>query len=74
MINGMEKQNFVTWHKYATFEEIEHAKGINVIAFQRLSREYADDIGQIDQPKSPSAFMVCHNIGVQEFDLSLKIS
>ncbi|GJQ57298.1 MAG: hypothetical protein D8M57_18090 [Candidatus Scalindua sp. AMX11] len=74
MINEMEKQNFVTWHKYATFHEIEKAKGINVIAFQRLSHECADDIGQIDQPRPPSVFMVCNNVGVQEFDLSLKIS
>lgn len=74
MIDDLEKQNFVSWHKYVTYEEMENAKVVNVIAFQRLSCEYADDIRQIDKPKSPSAFMVCHNIGVQEFDLSLKIS
>ncbi len=74
MICEMEKQNFVTWHKYATFEEMEKSKRVNVIAFQRLSREYADEIGPRDKPKYPSVFMVCHNMGVQEFDLSLKIS
>ncbi|MDR4505361.1 MAG: hypothetical protein MRK01_11310 [Candidatus Scalindua sp.] len=74
MINEMEKQNSVSWHNHATFEEIEKVKGVNVIEFQRLSSEYADDIRQIDKSRSPSAFMVCHNIGVQEFDLSLKIS
>jgi hypothetical protein len=74
MLHEMEKQNFVTWHKYATHEEIEKAKGLNIIAFQRLMHEYAEEIDYRDEPSTPTVFMAYHNSGVQEFDLSLKIS
>ena len=74
MIHEMKKQNFITWHKYADHEQIEKAKELNIIAFQRLLHEYVDDIDYPYNSSSPSVFTPYQNSGVQEFDLSLKIS
>ena len=74
MMHEMEKQNFVTWHKYANHKEIEKAKEVNIIAFQRLLHEYADDIDYTYKSSSLSVFTAYQNSDVQEFDLSLKIS
>ncbi len=56
----LEKQNFLTWRRYATPEEIEKAKGINKMAFKRLSNKYADEIEQMNKAKSQFKFIPQH--------------
>ncbi|ODS33412.1 MAG: hypothetical protein SCARUB_01449 [Candidatus Scalindua rubra] len=72
----LEKHNFLTWCKYATIEEIEKAKGENNQALERLYNEYADEIEVISKTKClyESFSQHNHSIGIQKFDLSLKIS
>jgi len=70
----LERQNFLTWCKYASPEEVEKAKMTNKRTLERLLYKYADEIEKINNSKYVSKYMSQHNIGVQKLELSLEIS
>jgi hypothetical protein len=69
-----EKHNFLTWCKYADAEELEDAKGKNHEVWDRLYSEYSNEIEVINKTKQVYESVSQHEIGIQKFDLSLKIS
>jgi hypothetical protein len=69
----LERQNFLTWCKYATFEELEKAKSTNKRTLERLLYKYADEIEKTSNSKYVSEYMSQNNIGVQKLELSLEI-
>jgi RNA polymerase-binding transcription factor DksA len=70
----LERQNFLTWCKYATSEEIEKAKRTNKRKMEKLLYKYANEIEKINNSKYVSEYMSQHNIGVQKLELSLEIA
>ncbi len=70
----LEKHNFLTWCRYATTKDIEKAKEENNEVCERLYSEYADEIKIIDKTRQLYESISQHDIGIQKYDLSLKIS
>ncbi len=70
----LEKHNFLTWHRYATTKDLEKAKEENNEVWERLYSEYADEIKIIDKTRHMYESVSQHDIGIQKYDLSLKIS
>ncbi len=70
----LEKHNFLTWCKYADTKDVENAKGNNSEVWERLNNEYSDEIEVINKTKQMYESMSQHKIGIQKFDLSLKIA
>ena len=70
----LEKHNFLTWCKYADAKELEDAKGKNHDMWDRLYSEYSNEIEVINKTKQLYESVAQHEIGIQKFDLSLKIS
>ena len=70
----LEKHNFLTWGKYADARELEDAKWKNHDVWERLYSEYSDEIEVINKTKQVYESVSQHEIGIQRFDLSLKIS
>ncbi len=70
----LEKHNFLTWCRYATTKDLEKAKGENNEVCVRLYSEYADEIKIIDKSRHLYESISQHDIGIQKYDLSLKIS
>ncbi|MHC4182607.1 MAG: hypothetical protein ACYSWS_03560 [Planctomycetota bacterium] len=70
----LERQNFLTWCKYATLEEIEKAKKTNKITLERLLYTYADEIATLNNSEYVSEYTLQHDIGVQTLELSLEIA
>ena len=69
----LEKHNFLTWCRYAATEDLEKAKGENNEVWERLHSEYANEIQIIDKTKQVYESISQHEIGIQKYDLSLKI-
>ena len=70
----LERQNFLTWCKYATLEEIENAKKTNKITLERLLYIYADEIVKQNNSEYVSEHTLQHDAGVQTLELSLEIA
>jgi len=70
----LERQNFLTWCKYATLEEIEKAKKTNKITLERLLYRYADEVVNINNSEYVSEYTSQHDTGVQKLELSLEIA
>jgi hypothetical protein len=70
----LEKHNFLTWCKYADAKELADAKGKNHDMWDRLYSEYSNEIEVINKTKQLYESVSQHEIGIQKFDLSLKIS
>jgi hypothetical protein len=70
----LEKHNFLTWCRYATTKDIEKARGENNEVCERLYSEYADEIKIIDKTRHLYESVSQHDIGIQKYDLSLKIA
>ncbi len=70
----LEKHNFLTWCRYVDTKEFESAKGKNHEVWERLYSEYSDEIEVINKTKQVYESVSQHEIGIQKFDLSLKIS
>ncbi len=70
----LEKHNFLTWCRNATTEDLEKAKGENNEVWERLYSEYADEIQIIDKTRQLYESVSQHEISIQKYDLSLKIS
>ena len=70
----LEKHNFLSWCKQADAEELENAKWKNHEVWERLYSEYSNEIEVINRTKQLYESVVQHEIGIQKFDLSLKIS
>ena len=70
----LEKHNFLTWCRYATTRDLEKAKGENNEVWVRLYSQYADEIKIIDKTRHLCESISQHDIGIQKYDLSLKIS
>jgi hypothetical protein len=70
----LEKYNPLTWRKYADAKELEDAKRKNHDVWDRLYSEYSNEIEVINRTKQLYKSVSQHEIGIQEFDLSLKIS
>ncbi len=70
----LEKHNFLTWSRYATTKDIEKAKRDNNEVWERLYSEYADEIKIIDKTRHLYESISQHDIRIQKYDLSLKIS
>ncbi|MFQ5964473.1 MAG: hypothetical protein ACE5KZ_09335 [Candidatus Scalinduaceae bacterium] len=70
----LEKQNFLTWCRYATPEEIKKAKGTNKKELERLLKEYADEIKKVSKSEDLYESISQHDEEVQKIDLSLEIS
>ncbi len=70
----LEKHNFLTWCRYATAEDLEKARGENNEVWERLYSEYAEEITIIDKTRQVYESISQHDIGIQKYDLSLKIS
>ncbi len=70
----LEKHNFLAWCRNATTEDLEKAKGENNEVWERLYSEYADEIQIIDKTRQLYESVSQHEIGIQKYDLSLKIS
>ena len=70
----LEKHNFLSWCKYADAKELEDAKWQNHEVWERLYSEYSDEIEVISKTKQMYESVSQHEIGIQKFDLSLKIS
>ena len=73
-IKELEKHNFLTWCKYADAKELEDAKWQNHEVWERLYSEYANEVEVISKTKYLYESISQHEIGIQKFDLSLKIS
>ncbi len=73
-LKELEKNNFLTWCKYADAKELEDAKWKNHEVWERLYSEYSDEIEVINTTKQVYESVSQHEIGIQKFDLSLKIS
>lgn len=69
-----EKHNFLTWYKYADSKDIEKARGQGTEICERLYSEYANEVEVISRTKHIYESISQHEIGIQKFDLSLKIS
>jgi hypothetical protein len=70
----LEKHNILTWCKYADAEELENAKWKNHEVWERMYSEYSNEIEVINRTKQLYESVSPHEIGIQKFDLSLKIS
>ena len=70
----LEKHNFLAWCRNATTEDLEKAKGENNEVWERLYSEYADEVQIIDKTRQVYESISQHEIGIQKYDLSLKIS
>ena len=70
----LEKHNFLSWCRYADAKELEDAKWKNHDVWERLYSEYSDEIEVINKTKQVYESVSQHEIGIQRFDLSLKIS
>ena len=70
----LEKHNFLTWCKYATTKDLEKAKGENNEVWERLYGEYTDELKAINETRHMYESMSQHDIEIQKYDLSLKIS
>ncbi len=70
----LEKHNFLTWCKYANSTDIEKTKWKGNEASERLYSEYANEVEVISKTKYLYESVSQHEIGIQKFDLSLKIS
>jgi len=70
----LEKHNFLAWCRNATTEDLEKAKGENNEVWERLYSEYADEIQIIDKTRQLYESVSQHEISIQKYDLSLKIS
>jgi hypothetical protein len=70
----LERQNFLTWCKYATLEEMEKAKKTNKITLERLLYRYADEVANINNSEYVSEYALQHDTGVQKLELSLEIA
>ncbi len=70
----LEKHNFLTWCRYADTKELENARGKNNEVWGRLYSEYATEVEVINKTKQLYESISKHEIGIQRFDLSLKIS
>ena len=70
----LEKHNFLAWCRNATTEDLEKAKGENNEVWERLYSEYADEIQIIDKTRQLYESVSQHEIAIQKYDLSLKIS
>ena len=70
----LEKHNFLAWCRNATTEDLEKAKGENNEVWERLYSEYADEVQIIDKTRQLYESVSQHEISIQKYDLSLKIS
>ncbi len=70
----LEKNNFLTWCKYADAKELEDARENNHDVWERLYSEHANEIEVINRTKQLYESVCQHEIGIQKYDLSLKIS
>ena len=70
----LEKHNSLTECKYADAKELENARGKNYEVWERLYSEYSNKVEVINRTKQLCASTSQHEIGIQKFDLSLKIS
>ncbi len=70
----LEKNNFLTWCKYADANELEDAKWKNQDVWGRLYSEYSDEMEVINKSKQVYESDSQHEIGIQKYDLSLTIS
>lgn len=70
----LEKHNFLTWCRYATTKDLEKAKGGNSEIWERLYSEYAEEIEVINKTRHLYESISQHDMGIQKYDLSLKIS
>ena len=70
----LEKHNFLTWCRYATKKDLEKAKGENNEVWEMLYNEYEDEIKIINKTRHLYESISQHDIGIQKYDLSLKIS
>ena len=70
----LEKHNFLTRCRYADAKELENARGKNYEVWERLYSEYSNKVEVINRTKQLCESASQHEIGIQKFDLSLKIS
>ena len=70
----LEKHNFLAGCKYADTKELENARGKNYEVWERLYSEYSSKVEVINRTKQLCVSTSQHKIGIQKFDLSLKIS
>jgi hypothetical protein len=70
----LEKYNPLTWRKYTDAKELEDANEKNHDVWDRLYSEYSNEIEVINRTKQLCESVSQHEIGIQKFDLSLKIS
>ncbi len=70
----MEKRNFLSWYRYTDAGELENAKWENHKVWERLYSEYANEVEVINRTRQVYEPVSQHEIGIQKFDLSLKIS
>jgi hypothetical protein len=69
-----EKHNFLTCCRYADAKELEGINGNNHEVWERLYSEYSNEIEVISRTTQLCESVSQHEIGIQKFDLSLKIS
>ncbi len=70
----LEKHNFHTRCGCADAEEFENAKGKNHEVWERLYGGYANEVEVLHKSKQSYESVFQHEIGIQKYDLSLKIS
>ena len=70
----LEKHNSLTGCKYADAKEFENARGKNSKVWERLYSEYSSKAEVINRTKQLCVSTSQYEIGIQKFDLSLKIS
>ena len=70
----LEKHNSLTRCRYADAKELENARGKNYEVWERLYSEYSNKVEVINRTKQLCKSTSRHEIGIQKFDLSLKIS
>ncbi len=70
----LEKHNFLSWCKYADAKELENARGQNNEVWERLYSEYANEVDVINKAKQLCESITKHEMDIQKFDISLKIS
>ncbi|GAX62084.1 hypothetical protein SCALIN_C28_0286 [Candidatus Scalindua japonica] len=70
----LEKRNFLTWYKYSDKKELGNSKEKNHEVWERLYSECSNEIEVINRTKQMYESVSQHELGIQKFDLSLKIS
>ncbi len=70
----LEKNNFLTWCKYADAKELEDARENNHQVWDRLYSEHGNEMEVINRTKQLYESVSQHEIGIQKYDLFLEIS